>query len=149
MTWIASPLFNLLLRLNRFGRLALSREQIITSNWVAGCLVGVLVSLELAFSFRWAGGVVAAFTFGVAIAPISAIYRCHRGWPRSTLLLITVALVAIGAMDALLATAGAVLGDAAPPLLKRVDSGLFSFFILAAIGTQFAANALVSVVPRN
>ena len=34
LTWIASPLFNLLLRLNRFGRLALSRDQRIASSWI-------------------------------------------------------------------------------------------------------------------
>ena len=38
LTWIADPLFNLLLRLDRFGRLALSREQIVASNWLAGIL---------------------------------------------------------------------------------------------------------------
>jgi tetratricopeptide (TPR) repeat protein len=39
LTWIAGLLFNLLLRLNRFGRLALSREQRIASNWIGGCYV--------------------------------------------------------------------------------------------------------------
>ena len=45
MTWIADPLFNLLLRLNRFGRLALSREQVVASNWLACCLLPAIVSL--------------------------------------------------------------------------------------------------------
>ena len=45
MTWMAAPLFNLLLRLNRFGRLALTREQIITSNWVGLCVLVAVLSL--------------------------------------------------------------------------------------------------------
>jgi len=39
LTWISSPLFNLLLRLNRFGRLALSRAQRIESTWIGLCFV--------------------------------------------------------------------------------------------------------------
>ena len=39
LTWISSPLFNLLLRFNRFGRLALSREQRIESSWIGGCFL--------------------------------------------------------------------------------------------------------------
>src|SRR5262249_28741674 len=39
LTWTASPLFNLMLRFNRFGRLALSREQVVASNWLAACLL--------------------------------------------------------------------------------------------------------------
>ena len=30
LTWLAVPIFNLLLRLDRFGRLVLSREQIVS-----------------------------------------------------------------------------------------------------------------------
>ena len=44
LTWISSPLFNLLLRFNRFGRLALSRDQRIASSWIGGCFVLAAVS---------------------------------------------------------------------------------------------------------
>jgi tetratricopeptide (TPR) repeat protein len=37
LTWISVPLFNFLLQLNRFGRLALSREQKIEANLIGGC----------------------------------------------------------------------------------------------------------------
>src|SRR5262245_61858588 len=36
--WIADPLFNLLLRLDRFGRLALTPAQVTASTWVGLCL---------------------------------------------------------------------------------------------------------------
>src|SRR5512133_875707 len=45
LTWTADPVFNLLLRLNRFGRLALSREQIVASNWIGGCLLVAVLAL--------------------------------------------------------------------------------------------------------
>ena len=44
MTWLADPLFNLLLRLNRFGRLALSRKQVVSSNCI-GLLLLALAAL--------------------------------------------------------------------------------------------------------
>ena len=44
-TWTAEPLFNMLVRFNRFGRYVLNEYQIAQSNWMAGAL---LVSL-LAF----------------------------------------------------------------------------------------------------
>ncbi|MDF1515236.1 MAG: hypothetical protein P1S60_15615 [Anaerolineae bacterium] len=39
ITWIAQPLFALLVRFNRLGRLALPKEEITASNWVALCLL--------------------------------------------------------------------------------------------------------------
>ena len=39
LTWIASPLFNFLLRFNRFGRLALSDDQRVASSWIGGCFL--------------------------------------------------------------------------------------------------------------
>jgi hypothetical protein len=45
LTWIAEPLFNLLLRLDRFGRHALSREQIVASNWLGADLAVGLAAL--------------------------------------------------------------------------------------------------------
>ncbi len=47
MTWIASPLFNLTLRFNRFGRLALSREQKTQSNWIGACFCLAVVFFVL------------------------------------------------------------------------------------------------------
>jgi tetratricopeptide (TPR) repeat protein len=47
MTWIARPLFDLLLRLDPIGRVVLSRRQIAASNWVGASLLLALVSLAL------------------------------------------------------------------------------------------------------
>ncbi|MDB5311522.1 MAG: hypothetical protein JWO38_5724 [Gemmataceae bacterium] len=50
LTCLAGPLFTLLLRLNRFGRLALSREEIRQSNWVGGCLFAGLLAVRARWS---------------------------------------------------------------------------------------------------
>ncbi len=43
LTWTARPLFNLTLRLDKFGRYALSPRQIIASNWVGSTFLIALL----------------------------------------------------------------------------------------------------------
>jgi tetratricopeptide (TPR) repeat protein len=50
-TWTARPLFNLLLRLDKFGRLVLTPSQIVATNWIGACLLTALVSGALCFVF--------------------------------------------------------------------------------------------------
>ncbi|HEY9154694.1 MAG TPA: tetratricopeptide repeat protein, partial [Opitutaceae bacterium] len=45
LTWTAGTMFNLLLRLNRFGRYVLSRDERVATNWFAACLLGVAVGV--------------------------------------------------------------------------------------------------------
>jgi len=75
LTWIADPIFELLLRLNKFGRLALSDDQITASNLVGGALllaiVFLLAGLFTANNTLYVG---AAFTAAL-IVPLSGIYR--------------------------------------------------------------------------
>lgn len=47
MTWIARPLFDLLLRLDPVGRVALSKQQVAASNWVGGAILSGLAGLAL------------------------------------------------------------------------------------------------------
>src|SRR5262249_4777977 len=82
LTWIASPLFNLLLRLNRFGRLALSREQRIASNWIGGCFL-------LAAAFFVADTVhgtllteIGMVYFGLLLLPLAGTFAQPPGNPR-------------------------------------------------------------------
>lgn len=97
LTWAADPLFNLLLRLNRLGRLALSREQIWASNCVGGCLLLALIALA-----GWA--LSAESIFGLAalmaswlVIPVAGSFKCPYGWPRLSMVLYTVVLAAMGA----------------------------------------------------
>ena len=71
LTWTAQPLFNVLLRVDPIGRYALSRRQIVASNWVGSAfLMGiatVLTSLLLrqtdaAYGFATGYGLLTAFT---------------------------------------------------------------------------------------
>jgi hypothetical protein len=133
MTWIADPLFNLLLRLNRFGRLALPPEKIVASNWLGLCLLIALISLGgwLAFGYKsaWLAG---AVLFGVLLVPTAGTFKCRSGWPRNVMAVYTGAL-----------TCGAL---AAIGLFSLADTGNYSGASDAglAVGTVVFLGALLS-----
>lgn len=96
-SWSAVPLSNLMLRLNRFGRLALSPEQLAESNW-AGLLVGAAV-LFLGMGavgkvhFTW---LVAAGVSAFLMMPVKAVYNCDAGWPRRIMSAYAVLMALLG-----------------------------------------------------
>jgi hypothetical protein len=152
MTWIAYPLFNLLLRLNRFGRLALSREEIVASNWLGGCIFTALAMLIAYFATGEFAPGWAAFVFGVLAVPVSAVFRCRQGRPRTLMAAYTVGMLVIG------------LGRLVPLLWLVIPSWLPAegvepainfgnwcndWFIWVAVGSTWAANVLASSRQRH
>jgi tetratricopeptide (TPR) repeat protein len=94
LSWIAQPLFNLLLRLNPYGRHALSDDQRRGAN-----LVGILGLLALICMLVWliggaTGGIGSLGTiyFGLLLLPASAIHKCDAGWPRWCMAAYTIAI---------------------------------------------------------
>jgi Flp pilus assembly protein TadD len=145
LTWLAPSLFNLLLRLDRFGRYALSADQICGANLLAVCLLGVVAAL-VGFCVTGQEVFLLAMIYAALLAlPASAIYVCDSGWPRQVMALITaallgmvlVALVAIGFEAQLPPGAGAVLAP------------LVAYLPLLMIASQFAANYLAQVTPQK
>jgi len=132
LTWIARPLFNLLLRVNRFGRQALSEEQIAGSNLIGGSLLAGFVGLCLwpmlgRTEFLW-------FAFGcVAMSvPLAGIYSCRPGNGRRFLVIYSVILAAL-----LLAYLGLKLTG------SEVASITGSFFVLGWALYTWIGNAVI------
>jgi tetratricopeptide (TPR) repeat protein len=96
LTWIAEPLVNLVLRLNRYGRLALLPEQVAASNWVGVCLFLAVGCLTWALVGGGEVGWIGAAVCGLLMVPASALFRVRRGWPRGVLALYTSALASAG-----------------------------------------------------
>lgn len=95
MTWIAAPLFNLLLRLDRFGRHALSQDQTRGANLLAVFLfpaLGLWVASWFARAPYDETLLVVAVALGVNVLPASVLFACDRGWPRFTMLGYLIAL---------------------------------------------------------
>jgi tetratricopeptide (TPR) repeat protein len=141
MTWLASPLFNLLLRLNKFGRLVLSREQTVASNWFGLCLLLALVGLAACvvkgFVAPW---LLIALVFGFLLLPVSSVFRCYQGWPRNVMAALTIALALIGTSAIVLRFDQGRTAD--------VADGLLGLFILGTIASTWIANLLMLRRPR-
>lgn len=75
LTWTGRSTFDLLIRLNPLGRLALSRQQIVASNWVGLCLGSALISVSLYFIQNRDIPLVAAFCYVLLAIPASKIAR--------------------------------------------------------------------------
>jgi Tfp pilus assembly protein PilF len=134
MTWISSPLFNLLLFANRQGRHALSKSQ-----KREALMVGALVGLALAALAAWIVtplGYYLAILTGLFIIPVSGIYKVPRGWPRAIM-----ALYSTGLLLVLLAFfAAMILGG---------GEILILMFIWGCVGAAVLVNVLLMVNVRR
>src|SRR5579883_3444342 len=153
-TWTAIPLSNFFLRLNRFGRLALSRDQRVASNWVAGCLTVALAGLTF-----WAlgpreydfVGFPTAMTFLIMVLPLSATFGCAPGWPRRVMGVYTAGMFVAGVAGlGLIVSALAVADTAYPVAVERIRNGfdVLKVHLWAGFLSGFVANALMRVRPR-
>jgi tetratricopeptide (TPR) repeat protein len=97
LTWTAPSLFNLLLRLDSFGRLALSEQQIRTSNYVGAALAVGLLGLVL-----WLTGIGSGLLLllygALMVIPLSATFNRAAGRGRTILTVYTAVLALIGAV---------------------------------------------------
>jgi tetratricopeptide (TPR) repeat protein len=140
MTWLAEPLFNLLLRLNRYGRMALSDEQKTASNWVGGMLLAT-VALFVAFLVKgWFILGEATILCGVTMIPLSSVFRVSKGWPRALMgaATIVLALVTVFYLWQLVAADGVVN----PPRPSAMLNGLMDAVLACLIGSIILANGL-------
>jgi tetratricopeptide (TPR) repeat protein len=143
-TWLADPLFNLVLRLNRFGRLALSRDQVVASNWVGGCLLGALLALGAGLLIG-PSLFVAAFVLGMLTIPVAGTFNCSPGWPRQ----------AMGAYTALLAVVGlaglalSAFSSFTNTLGNDAAVGLLGLFLLGVFLSGWIASILAGVRPKR
>ena len=144
MTWIAYPLFNLLLRLDRFGRFALEQDQTRGATWLGLCLLGAALSLVAFLATQLTAFIVLAIVLGLLALPVSAIWRCERGWPRMTMVIVTLLLLFFG----LLASFPIDLlprRNLLSVLIALASHASVEVFMYGSIGSQFLAAYLMSV----
>ncbi len=96
MTWIADPLFNLILRLDRFGRHALSRRELRQSNWLGfalllTCFLGILYFLGIPRM-----GLAAIYTAVITI-PLMRVFEVRSPGRVRTMIAITLGFVLVAA----------------------------------------------------
>lgn len=144
MTWIADPLFNLLLRINRFGRHALSREQTIASNWIGGSMLIALTGLAGCFVFGFnSPALIVALVFGVLVLPLAGVFKCPSGWPRNVMAGYTaiLAVLGVGSLGLFLGKMTETVGTKSQ--LVNVASGLLGIFIIGVVLSMWLVNFLI------
>ena len=132
--------FQSLLRLNKFGRLVLSREQTVATNWFGICLLLALVGLGCALRGFDAPWLIMAVVFGLLLLPVSAVFKCHRGSPRYTMTALTVLLVLLGS--------GSFVAPFVSGRSSDVSGVLLGLFVLGTIASTWIANILVTRRPK-
>jgi len=137
-SWIANPLFNSILRFNRYGKYLLDDRQIMASNVIAGMsLFGVLLGIGLAVAFpaeRLLHFMIGAGYALMMLMPITATFACDDGYPLITMVIVTTGLGFLG-----LVTIGLMFLLGALPLIPALA------FIYGIIGAQFLGNYMASV----
>jgi len=150
LTWLADPLFNLMLRVNRYGRYALSREQTVASNWIGVCLMLALASLA---GCLWSGvnspWLISAMVFGFLLLPLAGTFKCRKGWPRLVMASITGVIAAIGFATFAVFVRLETLPVAEANLRLDAALGLVGFFCISAMLSTWAANVLAMQRPRR
>ncbi len=140
-TWLARPVFNLLLRLHPLGKHALSQEEKTETNWIGGLLAGSLVCGAASFASATSGDLffVLAMMLAGLTMPTFLFFQASPGWPRR-ILLGAVAILA-------LATAGSVvvelLDDAA------AAGAIAQVYVWTWIATIWGGQLVASATPRR
>ena len=132
LTWTAHPMFNLLLRLDRFGRHILTREERMASNWFGPFFVAALAAMVWFFVTDTPLAFITMFFLAALSICVASTFR-RKGRAR----------LILGAATAVLGTL-AVLA-LVPQLTPAENAGGFAMlFIYGFLGFQLLANAVRS-----
>jgi tetratricopeptide (TPR) repeat protein len=148
-TWLAVPLANLALRLHPFGRLALSRQERVASNWIGGFLLGAAIALGVYLAGIGDGAAVVAIWAGAMVIPLAATFHAPAPWPRKPLVVYSIAVGAMGVawvLSSLLPDSFGLdwsgpLADLTTSVLRLGGLG----FLLGVILSPWAGNILMSI----
>jgi tetratricopeptide (TPR) repeat protein len=139
-TWLAQPIFNLLLRLHPIGRHALSAEQRSETNWIGGCLLAALTAYGASFLGGWLVLLEeTAMNWAMLTLPLHIVFHCRAERSKRIMVGATLALFGLS-----LAWLGAVFVLHNAPLARRLDT----LFVYGWIASIWGGQALSIVRPR-
>jgi Tfp pilus assembly protein PilF len=141
LSWLAYPLFNLMLRINRMGRLALSAEQRIAANWVGGVLLIALLALIGHFVSGATILIDVALMSGLLAIPMAALFNSPRGWPQ---MIMGLAIASLAVIAAIHLWRMAEITGWGPSMLKRDwdKNELLSVYAKGILGATILGNIM-------
>ena len=150
LTWTAYPFFNLMLRLNRFGRFALTQKQTVECNWfgllfflAVGSLGGCIMA---GFESPW---LMSLTVCGLLLLPLSGFFRCPEGWPRWVMLAALIVLLLIGAGAIGLMWQAYLGGNQFVKSTANQAFDLLGAFSIGVLLSTILANILMAQRPRR
>lgn len=143
-TWLADPLFNLLLFTSRYGRHVLTADQRHGAMVTGGVLLAAVALLAWALFQGDPRLFFAAITTFLLLIPASAVHHCPAGWPRYTMIGATVALGLL--IPYVYVESVTVEGER---WITKAGAGAQQLLIFGLIGSQFLANYLAGVRVRR
>lgn len=150
LTWLGEPLFNLLLRFDRFGKYALNPDQRRGSEAVGACLFAAAVLVGVAGLTGDGNWAVAALVPAGLIFPMSGIFKADAGWPRWTMVGYAAVMAAAGATAAVVAGAtGGMPSDASATGAGTLAAAAAGVFFLMFLGSFWIVNGLSMVRAKH
>lgn len=146
LSWVARPITNLLLRLNRFGRAALDPNERHESNLVGAAIFGALASAGI---YATTGSPTAFFAIiccAAMVIPLSRVFNNYGGWPRTVFVLYSVGMALLGLMVVVCVAAANHLSS---ERLAEFSNSLFGVFVIGVVLSAWIANGLGMVRPTR
>src|SRR5688500_12150250 len=128
LSWTAHPMFNLMLRFDRFGRHVLSADQRLGANWFGGVLLLGAAAVAWWVVGKSDVGLYAAIMLAILSICVAATFG-RTGRHRAILGACTATLAALAVGAGLLTLAGSAMA-----------MGLITAFVVGFIGFQLLAN---------
>ena len=144
MTWLSVPIFNLLLRLSRFGRLALSREQTLAANFIGALLFPAAGALVLRFVTGKSIFMEATLVLVLLCIPVMVLFASPAGWPRRLMIAATIYFAVAGsviiAAEYRLPNMSKESQLAIDPWLSRLVATFIWGIVVVSLSVNFLAN---------
>jgi len=147
LSWLANPLANVALRLHPFGRLSLSRDERVGSNWVGGFLLAAIVCALGAWLSDSGMLMRTAVFFAGMLFPIAAAVSADRPWPWKPMVFYCLVMGAFG----LIFASGPLFdwqsdaGDNSSTLVRSLSNLCGGLFFLGFVLSFWIGNILASI----
>ncbi len=142
-SWIADPLFNLMLRFSSAGKYILSESERTETNLFGTMLLLMIVFPVVGLLLGNIGWIFAGGAMFLCLVPLAGSFHCEPGWPRFAMYSYTVVLTIIS----LFICIGVIALEI--PIPREISAQLASIFIWGYIGSFWVANALGGVTPQK
>jgi hypothetical protein len=124
----------------------LNQDQKRGANALAACLGIALACVAGALLTNYEDLWIVALVMGLISVPVTAIFRCDKGWPRTAMAAYTGGLLLVGLASAVPLE---VFPASMLPLIVQLACNSFLLFAIGILASQFLANYLMQATAKR